>query len=264
VTAYQDFAARVEEWCAGGRGTDLFSRLLRSLTQALGQASATTGTVDVTGSGTIDLTEAQLLGSSPLVLVGVLSGDRLVRIPNMPLPVRLIQNGTTGMHLLALSTVSGSGRLQLARTQIKDFWSTGGVSPEVQSSDPYSYLFRSNVSLVGAIGNHDTPLLRVPQGLLITRADLVTTEAVAGGGTATAALGSAAPFTQVLDAAVVGALGTVIGEDSANFGTSAFDTGSVQILADTNLSLRNAVSIGAVTAGELEVTVLGLLTGSTQ
>jgi len=56
----------------------------------------------------------------------------------------------------------------------------------------------------------------------------------------------------------------VIGEDSANFGTSAFDTGSVQILADTNLSLRNAVSIGAVTAGELEVTVLGLLTGSTQ
>lgn len=221
---------------------------------------ATSGSISIAPGGTIVLTQAQLTGNNPIILAGVLTSDATVEIPNTSESPVLIQNGTSGMFLVSIKTVGGTASLVLAPGQIKDFWSNG---VDVQSSDPYSFVFRRNISLVGAIGDHDTGMFRAPANLLITRSTSLT-KVAAVGGASSLSMGTAAPFNQVLAITPAGIVGTLIGEALVDFGTAATDTGSVHILTASDISFRNTIAGAPNTAGQAEAQVLGILLGSVQ
>ena len=100
--------------------------------------------------------------------------------------------------------------------------------------------------------------MRLPPGTRLTRHSVLGVVAVVGGTSAITA-GTSAGGTQVQTSQAAPAVGAVLGDASAHWGSDLSATGSAYYSAGQQLSLRNTVTGSATTAGSVRVIVEGCL-----
>ncbi len=227
-----------------------------------GATGATGGTgitsYNAAGSGTTVLVEGDI-PTFNVLFTGALSGARVLQLPVTSGLTWSMTNVTTGTFRFTIT--DGTRSYVLAPNQTKMFWTDGA---RIYCDDPSMWIVRLRVSLVvGSATNTDTALVVAPDWFVL-RSVNVATETAPVGGTVSVLVGTAAGGAQILAASgvaiSVGALGTVLGEASSQWGTDMSANGSAAYTASQTIYLR-ATSSAQITAGSVIVTLIGEIKG---
>ena len=207
-------------------------------------------------SAVLTLTEDQA-DHTVLVFTGAPVDDPVISFPVTNGLSWIVVNATTdGARLFAVKAAGGSRLVYLLPGQQRTVYVRGG---EAYAPDEKALVGEVTVSLIrGSTGTTDTSTMRLPPGTRLTRHSVLGVVAVVGGTSAITA-GTSAGGTQVQTSQAAPAVGAVLGDASAHWGSDLSATGSAYYSAGQQLSLRNTVTGSATTAGSVRVIVEGCL-----
>lgn len=220
-----------------------------------GGASPSVSTIDVSmlDSAAFDLTTEQA-AATVIRIEGTPPDDPEIRFPATEGRSWILENATTSGLFLAQVT-GGSRVIYLLQGQRRLVYVRGG---ELYAPDEKALIGEVTVSLIrGSAGTYDTATLRLPPGTRLSRHSVLGVVAEVGG-TSTLSAGTASGGAQVQTAQSAPAVGAVLGEDPAHWGTDLAATGSKYYAAGQELWLRQ-VCAAPISAGSVRILVEGCL-----
>lgn len=167
-----------------------------------------------------------------------------------------ITNKTTTAKVITVEDTAGKV-IYFAPGQSRTFTGRSDGSAACENPDEFSCVV--NVSLVGAVGDHDTPIAAFPRGAVLDKFAVVGIDSKVGG-TSTISLGANATNDDILDPSVAPATaGGAIGPAGGDWGTLVdVDSGQASLIPGGGaVGLRNAVTVNPVTAGSVAVQLSG-------
>lgn len=208
--------------------------------------------VNVAGSGSVSLSTADT--DWYLVdLIGTLSGDRTVSLPNAQRSL-LVRNGTAGTYTLRL-TGSAGGFTYLAPGQVRRVY-TNGTTLIGEALRVVEFETTVDLSSGYTVGDHDVTLFKVPAAFDVDRVEIRCTTSVATG-SAAVSVGVSGSYNQLVLSTAIATAGDVVGLDTAEAGADFTDKIAAHYSTAQTLTLRVAVATGTLTAGALRVMVVG-------
>ena len=200
--------------------------------------------VSVAGSGSVSLSTADT-DWFLVDLIGTLSGDRTVSLPNAQRSL-LVRNSTTGTYTLRL-TGSAGGFTYLAPGQTRRVY-TNGTTLIGEALRVVEYETSLDLSSGYTVGNHDVALFKVPAAFDVDRVEIRCTTGISGG-TITLSAGVSGSYNQLIDAQTgIASAGDVAGLDTTFAGADFTDRLAAHYSSAQTLTLRIAVATGTLTA----------------
>lgn len=219
----------------------------------------TTTSVDVAGSGTIALTNANMQ-AKVIRLTGTLTGDRTVTLPTGTARNNLIQNTATGTYTLRVEGFGG-GFCYLAPGQSKHLFTDPTTGGALVGEGLRVIEFTQRIVISGdTVGDHDTTLLKLPAGCAVTVCEIFV-DAAPATGTATLSIGMSGGYDELLVATAATAAGQMIGVDTAEAGADFTGKTSAYSSVAETLVMRNTVGTATLTAGAVRVHIVAVYKG---
>lgn len=212
--------------------------------------------VSVAGSGSVSLSTSDTEWAY-VDLIGALSGDRTVSLPNAQRSL-LVRNGTTGTYTLRL-TGSAGGFTYLAPGQVRRVY-TNGTSLVGEALRVEEFETTVDLSSGYTVGDHDVTLFKVPAAFDVDRVEIRCTTSVATG-SAAVSVGVSGSYNQLVLSTAIATAGDVVGLDTAEAGADFTDKIAAHYSTAQTLTLRVTVTTATLTAGALRVMVVGRYVG---
>lgn len=219
----------------------------------------TTADVDVAGSGTIALTNANLQ-AKVIRLSGALSGDRTVTLPSGTARNNFFQNETSGAYTLRIEG-AGGGFCYLAPGQVKHLATDQSTDGDLIGEGLRVIEFTQRLSISGdAVGNVDRTLLKLPARCAVTVCEILV-DAAPATGTSTLSIGMSGGYDELLAATAATSAGQIIGVDTGEAGADFTGKTSAYSSVAETLVMRNTVGTADLTAGAVRVHIVAVYKG---
>jgi hypothetical protein len=239
-----------------GGNLELFLEAVARLVGESGALPSATGltTVDVSGSGPTTLTTSQI-ATWQVRLSGALTGTRTVSWPAGTTGVWVVENASTGAELLRVRLSGGQGDIYVLPGMKRLVLFDGTTATALDNGIPL--VWQGFVTLAGAVGVNNYPLVKMPGAFLLQRADYRVNVSPSAG-SHTVSVGVTAGGAEILAAQALPAAGTLVGEAVLDWGPDMAANGSASYNTDQTIYLVDTIATAPSTDGLVQVLLIGV------
>lgn len=222
------------------------------------EASADTSiTFSIAGSSNITLTSSQY-NNAIIRLTGIITGDINVVFPLISGRKWEVYNNTTGAFKVTAIGATGTGIYlpQYSKTSIETDYSATNIEYASGQGQGMEWLFPVDLTGTGTI---NTALIKLPDTFRLVRSEFKITDTLVGG-TVIVSLGVASGGVTIINSQSVGAINTLIGDESGQLGSDMSSARNYEayFTSTTTIWLKKVIT-GTITTGSANIYLAGYM-----